>query len=195
MTRYNEFWAWLVYNHLAIETLLINRQFDVVENLISENLDSINPEISWEIGLVNNEVELTLSAEGNEAVGKVLGEMFADCPSIPKWKLYRYKQPKKISSLSRIIASQGYQIDLEKVDVQVALNSLTSKVDVILISLDFNKISSKRLFELSFLILDGILGEEMVEKWIGSINTSIAQDNNTVVALSDLRNFMNDLTV
>jgi hypothetical protein len=194
MNQYGRFWDWLVSNSLKIESLINNKQLDIVAELISNELDSINSAFSWEIGMKNGEVELVISAEGNELLGKILEEMFLDCPSIPNWKIYRHKQPKSLSALSTLIASQGYQIKLADIHVQVALNSSSSKVDVVLTSQEFSRIPSDKLYNLVFFVLDGVLGEKMVEEWIGEVNVDVVKRKHSIISLSDLQKFMDELT-
>lgn len=193
MKHYNKFWNWLKNKSSEIETLMKNGQTGSVANLISKELDLIIPDISWEIGVNNDKVELTISAEGNKSLGKILDEMFADCPSIPNWEIYRYKQPKSFSKLSKLIDSQGYHIKLENIEVQVALNADNTRVDIVLISPDFNSVSSDYVSSLSFFILDGILGEKMVEDWIGKINVNADKSSDASISLLDFPKFMSEL--
>jgi len=193
MNRYEKFWNWLANNSSEIETLINSGQANSAAKLISKELDLISPDISWEIGVKNDEVELVLSAQGDRALGKILDEMFVDCPSIPKWKISRYKQPKSLSSLSKLIDAQGYHLELENINVQVTLNPSNTKIDVVLISPDFNQIPSDQLYNFAFFILDGILGEKMVEEWIGKIDVNVVENDSERILLSDLPEFMSEL--
>ncbi len=194
MNQYKTFWNWLESNSSKIESLINNGQSKSVEELISRELDRINPEISWEISTnKNNEVSLSISAQADKALGKLLDEMFIDRPSIPKWEIYRYKQPKSLSVLSKLINSQGYNLKLENINVQVALNPSNTKVDIELVSPDFAQIPSDRLYDLAFFILDGVLGEKMVEERIGKIKVNAIGSKDKGLSLSDLSKFMKEL--
>lgn len=194
MNQYKTFWNWLESHSSKIESLIHSGQSKSVEELISKELDRINPDISWEISTnKNNEVSLSLSAQGDKALGKLLDEMFIDRPSIPTWKIDRYKQPKSLSVLSELINSQGYNLKLENVNVQVALNPSNTKVDVELISPDFAQVPSDRLYDLAFFILDGVLGEKMVEERIGKIKVNTSGSTSNGLSLSDLSKFMQEL--
>lgn len=194
MNQYKTFWDWLESNSSKIELLINKGQSKSVEELISRELDRINPEISWEISTnKNNEVLLSISAQGDKVLGKLLDEMFIDRPGIPKWEIYRYKQPKSLSVLSKLINSQGYNPKLENINIQVALNPSNTKVDIELISPDFAQIPSDRLYDLAFFILDGVLGEEMVEERIGKVKVNTIESKDRGLSLSDLSKFMKEL--
>ena len=194
MNQYIFFLDWLANNSSRIESLINNGQSNSVAELISNELDRISPDISWEIGAnKNGEIELTISAQGDKSLGKLLDELFVDCPSIPKWKLYRYKQPKSFSTLSRLIDAQGYHLEVENIKVQIALNSSRTKVDIELASPDFSQVPSDRLLGLTFFVLDGVLGEQITEEWIGKINVDVAGSESAGLLLSDLPKFMKEL--
>lgn len=193
MNQYISFWNWLVNKSSEIELLIKSGKSNSAASLISLEIDRIDSDLSWEIGINNDEVELTISAQGDKALGRKLDEMFAICPNIPGWKIYRYKQPKSLSILSELIRSQGYQLNVENINARVSMSPSNTKIDIELISQDFNQISHENLYEITFFIMDGVLGEEVVEEWIGKIDVNLVESKGEVLSLLDLPKFMKEL--
>lgn len=161
-TKIQKFWEWF---SIRSDKYF---QFEGDEARLFSELKSaltkVNPSLVFEFGPITKEGtrEFVVSAGGIVSVFPVVSEMFENAPSLPKWKIIAFRQPRP--EISRI-EIEGLGIDLE--DVFFEYSVMNGMMDLLLYIKGFKE--SPEFTVITFILLDNLLGEHDVEMYVGSI--------------------------
>jgi len=193
-TACTEFWDWFVANATNLRSLLESGQTERLEQEISPRVDKVDPEIAWEVGRDEaGQASITLTAEGNPRLRAIVECLFRNRKSIPDWTVYSYRQPKTRSALEALLRSQGYDLNLEDVFVSPAIAPSKHRVDVTVVSPELASVEpdSERT-RVTFFILDGLLGEDLVEGLIGSVEVAATKEKKAM-PITKMQGFLKEL--
>lgn len=105
-------------------------------------------------------------------------------PADDTWEFYPARQPRRGPELELEIG--GYRIKNEDIKVAFAEDSARERIDVALFHPSFPKMADELKGTIVFLVLDGLLGEDGVERWIGAIDIAESEPLGAL-PLPDLR--------
>lgn len=138
---------------------------------MKDNLQGIYPKLFWEFGpaLHGEGHRLVITPETNKFLRPFVNEIINRAPQIIGWEFYAYRQSERFDDAEATVKGRtgGTIKDLE---VQLIANEFNA-IDVIFIRKncltndDFN-----RSFNDAFVGLEAILGEEVLDKWVGYID-------------------------
>jgi hypothetical protein len=176
-TRLDQFWAWWASAAPRIAAALDakdNRSF--VEEL-SSRVHAIDPGLAWETGpgLKGSRHHLTVSSEGDAILRVLTQRWVARAPSPDAaWEFYPARQalPYTGSWSLRFDDTGGVELDFKQALISVTVDMGRERLDVRLYHPNFARLDEGKRKRAAFVMLDNLLGEDDVERWLARIETS-----------------------
>lgn len=167
--RFGDFWTWWSTARDTIVACIESRGFDdrTVSD-ISRAVKAVHKELAWELAKGKTaDHAFCVSPEGDPAVRQVAIRWLASAPPADAiWEFHASKQPGRADSILEIA---GVRIDLSEMRAIGSWDEARRRFDVRLWHPVFAEVPANVRGQVMFLFLDGLLGEEDVERWIGSI--------------------------
>lgn len=161
------FWSWFTANAENLMALYANRDFAAVALEINQELDKVEPQLAWEIGPGKNQPNLlTISPEGNSKLRRLADLMIQMAPEMTGWEFHSSRPARPAPAVVRLPDS-GEAFYTSGWDFIPVEQPEDGRVDLVVV--DDQLAQSDRTLALKALsiYLDELLGEDMVETWIG----------------------------
>lgn len=177
--RVAAFWAWWTTAGPRIAAALDAGDHRSFVGELSARVDAIDPALAWETGpgLAGSRHQLVLSAEGDGAL-RVLTERWRARAPPPDacWEYYPARQPLPPSGPWSLTLDDagGVAIDYERARIAVTPDPARERLDVRVHHPAFAPLDEKQRLRATFVMLDNLLGEDGVERWLGRIDLAVA---------------------
>ena len=137
---------------------------------ISAQVDRIHPDMEWETAAGRTAQHALIITSGGISDLRSLAERCfrAAPPADATWEYHPARQPDPEALRSRLNLG-GSELDLSLTRVGLTLDAERQKADVIVFHPGFATIPAQARGQASFLLLDWLLGEDGVERWLGAI--------------------------
>lgn len=161
------FWAWWSVARGRVAEGIGDGSVGGLVDEISDRVRRVDPRLAWELAPGSGaEHALVVTPEGNAEVRpSAMAWLAAAPPADATWEYHASRQPGHLGSLG----IGGAMIDLADVRVIAAWNESREVVNVHLWHPAFPGVPLQVRQQVAFLFLDNLLGEDGVERWIGSI--------------------------
>jgi hypothetical protein len=156
------FWAWFASHQ--DELLKVQTGREEICSQLEAQLKHVNSSLVYEFGTEKNgRREFTISADGNSDAFPAVEALYAAAPSLPHWKIFKFRQRREPVAIS----ISG--ISVEPDSVAVAVKKAGDRADVIIYIPDAPEDDRGVYGEIAFLMLDQAIGEYDVETRIGKV--------------------------
>lgn len=192
--KVDNFWHWFEENHQRLrEALLANKSSGVSEETIKQ-VDQLMPGLSWCYGPGKEEENFTftLSPEANRSFQFLTAYWYDSAPAIPGWTFYSARQPAKDPSKFTIsIGEKSYSI--AEIWLVLAINEEDEKIDISAWHPHFTGLDDNNRYQILFLWLDEVLGENGTEQWIGQVDFSTEKFSDAIPLL-EIKDHLDSIT-
>jgi hypothetical protein len=165
-----DFWSWWSDARDRVGRAITGGGFDqrLIQE-ISRAVATIDPAMAWQFAPGHQaEHALCLSPEGNARLRQVALRWLASAPPADAtWEYYASKPP--AAKLS-VVAIGRSRFDLGETRTIASWDATRRRLDVRLWHPGFAAAQPDARLQAGFLFLDGLLGEDEVERWIGAID-------------------------
>ena len=165
-----DFWSWWPGARDRIAGAISGGGFD--DRLIGEinrAVQGIHPSMAWELAPGRTaQHAFCISPEGNPELRQVALRWLALAPAPDA--TWEYHAAKQAASALMGLEVAGRRFDLEAMRATSSWDPARQRVDVRLWHPGFEGLPEQIRLQVGFLFLDQLLGEEDVERWIGSID-------------------------
>lgn len=160
------FWEWWASEGHTIDP---RRQSPGLEKL-SQRVAAIHPDLTWHFGAGSkSEHRLTVSAGGTAEVRPSAQRWLrAAPPSDAIWE-FRSSQEADPNALGTVLEIAGRKLDLSKTEFRVESVEEELRVHVGVYHPVFRDVPETVRLQVTFLVLDWLLGEDDVERWLGQV--------------------------
>jgi hypothetical protein len=161
------FWTWWASARDGITAAIEDGSVPSHADEISAHVRRLDPHLAWELapGRIARHA-LVVTPEGNPEIRpKALAWLAAAPPADPVWEYHAARQ----AGLLHTLAIGGASVDLEDVRAIAGWDATRERLDVRLWHPAFTAVPEAVGRQIAFLFLDNLLGEDDVERWIGSI--------------------------
>jgi hypothetical protein len=164
-----EFWRWFAGAREEIAKLLDARNARELADMIQARLSRLYPSLQWEVGPgLRKEFQFVISPGGRLELRPLIREIVGRAPELPDWEFHGSRQPAP-GRLTVTLPESGVTISARGWTFSHSLNPLTARIDLILHDDRLCKLENVPRLRAALLILDGLLGEELVEDWLGDL--------------------------
>jgi hypothetical protein len=180
--RIAAFWAWWPTVSDGVAASIADGSVQRWVEPISEHVDALDRRLAWELSAgTQAQHALIVTPEGDPAVRPIALVWRAAAPAADaRWEFHAARQPGRVGRLQ--IA--GVDVDLADVRALASWDAARERVDVQLWHPALADARGDAGLRVGFLFLDGLLGEEDVERWIGAID--VASDASSGLTPSEL---------
>lgn len=157
------FWNWFVTNEPRL--FAVEKDRDRVFDDLSEQLNRINADLTFEFGPVKNgKREFVISAGGIKAAFPSVEALYNKAPPLARWVWVKYR-PRRLPMNDLEYGGKFVKVD----DVRYMLAKDGHKVGVVLFFDGYNEKEKGIYGQIGFLFLDEALGEYAIETNVGFI--------------------------
>ena len=165
------FWEWWEREGRTLDP---RNQSPVIDEL-SQRVAAIHPDLTWHFGAGSaSEHRLTVSANGTAEVRPAAQRWLRAAPLPNSTWEFRSSQEADPNALNKMLEIAGSTIDLSKTEFRVETGEQELRVHVGVYHPAFRDLPEFTRLQVSFLVLDWLLGEDDVERWLGPIEALTA---------------------
>jgi hypothetical protein len=169
--RVEKFWDWFRQHAARFHQTIEHGQSPTLAPEVSAKINEVLPGFAWVFGPGKNSSEhsFTLSPEGILAKQFLSDFWLSLALSLPGWTFHSSRQPSQVTSTIRIGEDS---FEANALWVVPKPNEEKRCLDLTLWHPNFAKLEEQARFQLTFLWLDGVLGEHGTASWIGTLEFS-----------------------
>lgn len=162
------FWSWWGGAGASIAAAIVEGRSDTVVSSIAERVAAIDPRLAWELTPGATAAHaLVVSPEGDPEVRPIALRWQARAPAPDDtWEYHASRQP----GARGVLEVNGTQVDLDAMRAITSWDETRELLDVRLAHPVFASLNEQGRVRIAFLFLDGLLGEDTVERWIGALD-------------------------
>lgn len=164
-----EFWVWWAASKDQIAAAIPGGGLAAWVDTVTHQVHAIHPGLSWEFGPGRrSQHRLIVTAEGNPDLRRLARRWRRAAPDPDAtWEFTDMKQPGTLDARLQIAGA-----DVALSEIQVASTRRGTGLDVVVHHPVYATLPEPARHQLSFIALDECLGEEAVELWVGTIDSS-----------------------
>lgn len=168
------FWAFWTEHTTRIEAQVGEQMDEDLVEAVSKAVRAVHPDLDWEFGPGDESTHsFTLTGHGDPNLRQLAERWRAAAPETPGFDLFTTRQAVPRDQVMGItLAISDVKLDFEQLRFQTKTDDSRRCVDVVIHHPAFAKITGDEPMRASFILLDQILGEDGVERWIGDIAAS-----------------------
>ena len=169
----DEFWRAWPELQPQLDKAVATNDGDAVVALVSPRVDAIHPGLAWEhakgISAAN---ALVVTAEGNRDLRSTAERWLRAAPDPDAgWEFHPARQPDP-SALEHTLELNGVALPLNETRVAFEADPERALVDVEVHHPQLDRLDDSARTTFTFLVLDWLLGEDGVERWVGSVDAA-----------------------
>lgn len=178
------FWDWFSKNSEQFFHFERNQFF--LFKMLKAELDKIDYNLVFEFGPINNESrEFVISADGIKSSFSSVIDLTQAAPSLPKWKIIAFRQPKPVTD---VFIYESIKINFD--DIYFSHTIANHKMSIDLFFKEFSE--SSEWTSLTFLLIDYLIGEYDAETYISSVEKHLYNDNHDLKPISQLKTIISE---
>ncbi|WP_188778420.1 DUF695 domain-containing protein [Marmoricola endophyticus] len=169
----DDFWAWWSERGRALVTTAVGgEQPGQAFDALTTAVHALHPGLAWEVGPGElSAYVLALSPEGDPELRAPARRWLLAAPEPdPTWSFTDHRPPDPTPGSGTLSIDGGPELDLG--DVLVSARSSGSRFDVAVFHPAFTGLDETVRERVTYLVLDGALGENDVELWLGTIEAT-----------------------
>ncbi|MEU4455491.1 DUF695 domain-containing protein [Nocardioides sp. NPDC023903] len=173
----SEFWAWWGEGGHGLDPSRMSPEVDELNRLVM----AINPDLTWHFGPGQDaEHRLTVTSSGVAAVRPAAERWLRAAPSADtRWE-FSATMDADPEALTRKLKIEGYEVDLSETVFGIEPEFKRFRADVEVHHPQFAEMEESVRRQIAYMVLDWLLGEDDVERWIGGIDAVTAHPSNAV---------------
>lgn len=185
MELINSWWAHFQNSRKPIEAQLDGRGHFDLENFMRDHLQGIDDSFMWEFdSRGDGKYELVVTPETERHLRPVVESLIEAAPKLDHWKFYAYRQPHGVEDTTELV-NETTGVSLNKITFSAAVD------DDNLINLSFRYAGDKgaeALADAVFMATEYLLGEEMLDRWIGDMDIGELNEKGDFKPISEMPN-------
>ena len=177
-----EFWRWWTATGEALFSAAIaTGSYGDLPKQISAKVAAIHPDMQWEASTgESSEHALCVTAAGVAELRPLAERWFRAAPPASETWEFAAARRRDAAVLSGALEFAGMKIELGLARVGIQVDDERQLLDVSVFHPAFASLGDQGSGQLTFLLLDWLLGEDDVERWLGGIETVSADPEDSV---------------
>jgi hypothetical protein len=173
------FWTWWKTARADVERALEARDLNPLVPAITEHVQAIDPGMKWELGGTGDALEFALSWEGDLRRRRLAQHWVDAAPKSTKWT-YLPARPAKKGWADMTLEMGPHAIALGDFVCKVSIDTERDRANVTLFHAGLAKAPDNVKTNVLFLMLDSALGEDGVERYLGTVEFAKAKPKGAV---------------
>jgi hypothetical protein len=177
------FWSWWSTARPRIEQAVTTGPDPELIDDISTHVNAIHGRLAWELGAGQRSRHyLCLTPEGNPELRPLTERWVRAAPPPDAVWEYHPARPASLGALHATLELEGRRLDPGQARLHLAVDEDRQVIDVGVHHPAMRKLRERARGTLAFLLLDWLLGEDGVERWVGAIEVHVKEPKGTVAA-------------
>ncbi|MBI3862183.1 MAG: hypothetical protein HY290_09840 [Planctomycetia bacterium] len=156
---------------------------------MNEHLGAIHPELMWEFGpAVRCEGHrLVITPETRRALRPLVREVLKAAPAMSGWEFYEYRLPENLELATQTV---GGRVGGDFAGRRILVHARPAEFNRINLTFEFSPPDpdEQHAFAVAYVYSESLLGEEVLDRWIGTIDAGpIPDDGLAAIGLDELR--------
>lgn len=193
--KIRKFWKWFHKHAFEIGNLLDAGKSDALAEAFRPRIDRLHPELDWEVGPGKSKTYmLTISSKSNRKLRQETERIVANAPQDLDWEFYASIQP-RAPHRGVIVRHQGrnLEVETESWGFLSEEDPERGKIHIVIVDEDLPLLPREAALHAVFIMLDALLGEDIVEQWIGTIEIGKPDDSyETLRPIQELPGYVMD---
>jgi hypothetical protein len=172
----SEFWSWWTTMGAALCDAALERNAPTeIAGPLTKRLARINPDLIWETSAGRDaRHRLTVSANGNARLRPTAERWLRAGPAADSvWEYRTSKERDPDGTVGKRLDIAGHQLDLDESLFATQIDRDANRVHVEVYHPEFADMPPDARTTVAFLLLDWVVGEDDVERWIGLITAVV----------------------
>ncbi|CAN5578565.1 hypothetical protein BH10PLA2_BH10PLA2_38570 [soil metagenome] len=147
---------------------------------MEENLQAIHPSIMWEYGpaVRTKGHRLVLTPESAHHLRPLVGIILQRAPKIEGWEFYPHRLPESEADALATVKGRT-ECDVGDYKVRISAGEY-QRIDLCFVSPDISGPTDQDALNAAFVAAESLLGEELLDRWIGGIAVANSDDKSSV---------------
>ncbi len=169
-----DFWDWWSSARAEVEHAVEAGTVETVVPPISERVAAIDPGLHWELAAGRTAEHALIVSAGGERRLRALAERWKrSSPGVDAgWEFHSSRQPDPGALGNNTLTLAEFEFDLAEVVLGLQVDDERAVVDVSVHHPLFPLVPEQNRTTVTFLVLDWLLGEDGVERWIGGVEVA-----------------------
>lgn len=164
------FWEWWNSEGHTVDPTKLSSMTDQ----LSSRVDAINEGLAWHFSAGSeSEHRLTVSGAGVAELRPLAARWLRAAPPANATWEFRASQEADPRALTNVLAIAGESLDLSATRFHIESDSDDLRLDVGVFHPNFFNLPSDGRMQVIFLVLDWLLGEDDVERWVGNVEALV----------------------
>ncbi|WP_238012245.1 DUF695 domain-containing protein [Dactylosporangium sp. AC04546] len=165
-----DFWTWWPDARPRVEAAISSGDWSALTGEVGSRVAAVHKDLTWEFSRgTGARHALVVSSGGDPALRSVAARWRALAPADdPDWEYHTARQP-DFDTLQAKIGIGGAELDLSELRIAFTRDPDRPEVDVVVFHPRFAVVPEAVRGQVSFLVLDWVLGENGVEEWVGAV--------------------------
>ncbi len=170
-----QFWSWWPSARPRIAEAIQSGEWDELAAELGARVHTIDPDLDWEVSPGRKAAHsFCLAPNGNAGLRRITERWLAAAPDADdQWEFHGSRQSNP-SHAEMVLEFEGHKIEFARFVVTFEVDDTRERVDATFHHPAFAAMEERQRATATFLLVDGCLGEDGVERWLGSIETSVA---------------------
>jgi hypothetical protein len=182
----DRWWAEFESKTKALDDLFNRRAKWDLPAWMHAHLNAIHPKLMWEFGPgVGGGHRLVITPESHRELRPLVKTLLERAPKIPGWQFYSYRLAEDVDgTVATVSARTG--VDIANAMACASLGKF-GRIDLKFVCPTFVLPNEKKAVHAAFVATETLLGEEVLDKWIGVIDAVPAGGKDRALPLSRLK--------
>jgi hypothetical protein len=173
MNPIEAFWAWWPTARQGVERSIMTGEWGDLPEQLTRRLHEIHPELAWEFNRGQRaQHALCITPEGKPELRALTERWLRAAPATDATWEYHPARPATPDALSATLEIAGRRLDPGQTRLRVEVDEDRQVLDVVFWHPAFRKLTPQVRGTVAFLVLDWLLGEDGVERWVGAVDIS-----------------------
>jgi hypothetical protein len=139
---------------------------------MQRHLQTIHPELMWEFGraIHGPGYRLVITPESERWLRPLVATLLERAPQLPGWEFYRYRLPESVADTLETIEAR-VEFDLAAATVEAHVGQC-GRIDLCYYLPELHPENNEVAQGAAFVATETLLGEEMLDRWIGCIDVA-----------------------
>jgi len=176
------FWQWWAQSgEKELAGAIAAGDFGSLPDLIGKKVSAIHPGLAWDTSAGTTSLHtFCVTSTGNAELRPLAERWLRAAPSPTAIWQYAAARPASPSVETTSLRFGDSEIDLGLVRIVANVDDDRQKIDVVVFHPAFEQIGDNHARNVSFLVVDWLLGEDEVERWLGGIEVSVVDAEDSV---------------
>jgi hypothetical protein len=176
------FWAWWATARPRLEVAIEEHGLPTIGDEITSHVQAMHPRLAWEIGRGRRARHAFCVTSEGGALRPLAERWFRAAPPADEGWEFHPARPADPDALDATLEIAGRRLQPREARLLVTVDERRGLVDVGVFHPAFRKLPDEGRNMVTFLVLDWLLGEDGVERWVGQVDVLLKGPRDAVPA-------------